>query len=388
MLLRDFGKTGVKLSRLGFGAMRLPITKEKGTPLSGAQGIEQSAMVVRYALEKGINYVDSAPYYCHSESETAVGLAIQGWPRERVFLSTKFPVEGACPRCLRLRLELSLRKMRVDYIDFYHFWGINWEGYVNRIAVPEGPMAEAIKAKSEGLIRHISFSFHDKPENAIKLIDTGHFESMLIQYNLLDRGSAEAIAHAHAKGLGVAVMGPVGGGRLGAPSSVISKATGGSTTAEAALRFVWANPNVDVALSGMENTQQVDQNVATAKRMEPLSDAEVVRIDTLAEHNKKLLDLPCTGCGYCTPCPQGVAIPTIFQMHQWHTAFDLKKSAKERYRGLGKDWEEKNKPVTECTECGECEAKCPQKIAIVGKLKEAHAVLTSADDDVEPEGGA
>jgi uncharacterized protein len=380
MLYREFGTTGVKLSRLGFGAMRLPITKEKGTPLSGAQGIEQSAMIIRYALEKGINFVDSAPYYCHGESETAVGIAVQGWPRERIYISTKFPVESACGRCLRLRLELSLRKMKVDYLDFYHFWGINWDAYVNRIAVDGGPMAEAVKAKEEGLIRHISFSFHDKPENAIKLIDTGNFESMLIQYNLLDRANADAIAHAHAKGLGTVVMGPVGGGRLGTPSTVIAKATGAATTAEAALRFVWANEAIDVALSGMETTQQVDQNVATANRMEPLSAAEVARIDQLAEHNKKLLDLPCTGCGYCTPCPQGVAIPQIFQMHQWHTAFDLKKSAKQRYRGLGKDWVEKNKPATECTECGECEAKCPQKIAIVGKLKEAHAVLMAADE--------
>jgi hypothetical protein len=364
--------------------MRLPIQKDKGAPLSGARGIEQSAMVVRYALEKGINFVDTAPYYCHSESESAVGLAIQGWPRDRLFLSTKYPVESSCGRCLRQRLELSLRKMRADYLDFYHFWGINWDGYVERIAAPNGPMAEALKAKEEGLIRHISFSCHDKPENAIKLIDTGAFESMLIQYNLLDRTNAAALAHAHAKGLGTMVMGPVGGGRLGAPSSVIAKATGAATTAEAALRFVWANPAIDVALSGMENTLQVDQNVATANRMEPLAEAEIARIDQLAEHNKKLLDLPCTGCGYCTPCPQGVAIPQIFQMHQWHTAFDLKKSAKERYRGLGKDWEEKNKPVSECTECGECEAKCPQKIAIVGKLKEAHAVLTSADDDEAP----
>ena len=198
---------------------------------------------------------------------------------------------------------------------------------------------------------------------------------MLVQYNLLDRANAAALEHAHAKGLGTAVMGPVGGGRLGTPSEVIAKATGISSTAEAALRFIWANPNIDIALSGMENQKMIDENVATASRAEPLSADELARIDALTEQNKKLLDLPCTGCGYCTPCPQGVDIPEIFRLQQWHSAFDLKKPATERYRGLGKGWAEKQKPVTSCVECGECEPKCPQKIAIVEKLKAAHKVL-------------
>jgi len=378
MLYRDFGKTGAKVSRLGFGAMRLPIRKEGGAPLSGAKGLAESAAVVRRGLELGITYIDSAPGYCHGESETAIGLAIQGWPRENIYIATKYPTwDSACPKCLRLRIEMSLRKLKTDYIDFYHFHGIGWDAYVSRIAPDGGLMAEARKARDEGLVRHISFSFHDKPENAIKLIDTGDFESMLIQYNLLDRQYDGAIRHAHAKGLGTAVMGSVGGGRLAAPSAVIAQATGASTTAEAALRFVWANPAVDVALSGMENTAQVDENVATADRMEPLSAGEIARIDQLAEHNKKLLDLPCTGCNYYTPCKEGVAIPRIFQLYQWHTAFDLKKSAGAAYRNLGKGWEEKNKPATLCKECGECEPKCPQKIAIPEKLKEAHAVLSA-----------
>jgi hypothetical protein len=377
MLYRDFGKTGVKVSRLGFGAMRLPIEKkdEKG-PRSSITGIEASARVIRYGIEQGITYLDTAPFYCHSESETALGLAIQGWPRDRLYLSTKYPANGTqCGKCLRLRLELSLRKMQTDYIDFYHFWGISWDVFQREIALPDGTMAAALKAKEEGLIRHISFSFHDKPASAIKLIDTGLFESMLIQYNLLDRQNAEPLQHAHAKGLGTVVMGPVAGGRLGTPSEVISKATGISSSAEVALRFIWANPDIDVALSGMENNRMVDENVATAIRAEPLSAAEVARVDALAEQNKKLLDLPCTGCGYCSPCPQGVAIPEIFRMQQWHSAFDLKEPARRDYQGLGKAWAEKQKPATHCVECGECEPKCPQKIAIVTKLKEVHNLL-------------
>ena len=377
---RDFGRTGARVSRLGFGAMRLPILKaDDKAPRSTITGIEESAALIRHAIERGITFVDSAPSYCYSESETAVGLAIRGRPRDRLYLSTKFPLENACGRCLRLRLELSLRKMGTDYLDFYHFWGLSWEGYLGRATNENGPLAAARKAKEEGLIRHLSFSCHDSPENCRRLIDTGEFESMLVQYNLLDRQYADCLRHAHQKGLGTAVMGPVGGGRLGAPSEVLARATGAASTAETALRFVWADPNIDVALSGMQNTQQVDENVATAERREPLSADEVARIDALVEENRKLLDLPCTGCGYCTPCPKGVAIPEIFQYYQWHEAFGLKDSARERYAGLGNGWMEKKKPATACASCGECEPKCPQKIAIMARLKEAHAVLAERD---------
>jgi uncharacterized protein len=377
MLYREFGKTGLKVSRLGMGAMRLPINKpSEKAPLSSVTGLEESAIIVRHAIDQGINYIDSAPFYSWGDSETAVGMGIKGLDRSRFYLSTKFPLGGdPCPQCFRLRLELSLRKMQTDYIDFYHFWGIQWDVYERQIAPPNGLLAEARKARDEGLIRHISFSFHDKPESCMKLIDTGFFDSMLVQYNLLDRANAAALEHAHKKGLGTVVMGPVGGGRLGTPSEVISKATGISNTAEVALRFIWANPNIDIALSGMSSTQMIDENVATASRAEPLGADELARVDALTEQNKKLLDLPCTGCGYCTPCPQGVDIPEIFRLHQWHTAFDLKAPARERYQGLGKGWAEKQKPVTSCINCGQCETKCPQKIAIMEKLRAAHKIL-------------
>jgi len=371
---RDFGKTGARVTRLGFGAMRLPIEKGEDGKVSG---LEEAAQVVRCGLQAGINYVDSAPMYCHHESETAIGMAIQGLPRDSFYLSTKYPLHGACGECLRLRLELSLRKMRTDYLDFYHFWGLGWDKFNRFVTNDKGPLEAALKAKEEGLIRHISFSSHDVPENVNKLIDTGHFESMLVQYNLLDRKNASCLEHAHRAGLGTAVMGPVGGGRLGTASEVIAEATGCPSTAEVALRFVWADPNVDMALSGMENARMIQENVATAERAEPLSPQELARIDALVEENRKLLDLPCTGCGYCTPCLKGVAIPDIFQFYQWHEAFDLKGPARKRYADLGHGWQEKKKPASECAECGECEEKCPQKIAIMERLKEAHKVLAA-----------
>ena len=360
--------------------MRLPISRpERNAPRSAIKGIDESAALIRRGLDRGITYVDSAPSYCHSESETAVGRAIKGLPRDRLTIVTKFPQwgSGACGKCLRTQLELSLRRLDTDYLDFYLFWNLSLEGYTQHTTAKDGPMEAARKAREEGLIRHIGLSCHDKPENCTKLIETGEFESLLVQYNLLDRQYAPCLRLAHERGMGTAVMGPVSGGRLAAPSAVITSAAAVSSTAEAALRFVWANGDIDVTLSGMSDVKQVDENLATADRAEPLSADEIARIDAVFEKNKRLLDLPCTGCGYCTPCPKGVATPEIFRLYQWHEAFGLKGPAREGYAGMGKGWQEKQKDATACDECGECEDKCPQKIAIREKLKAAHKVLAA-----------
>jgi predicted aldo/keto reductase-like oxidoreductase len=157
---REFGNTGVK---------------EK-TVFDHEEGIK----IIRRAYELGVNYFDTAPYYCDGESEIIVGQAIKPF-RDKIYLSTKNPIEDESGEHWRERLENSLKKLDTDYIDFYHMWGISWEAYENSINVPNGPMEAALKAKEEGLIRHISFSFHDKAENLLKLIDTGNFETMICQ---------------------------------------------------------------------------------------------------------------------------------------------------------------------------------------------------------------
>ncbi|MDI6783286.1 MAG: aldo/keto reductase, partial [bacterium] len=158
------------------------------------------------------------------------------------------------------------------------------------------------------LIHHLSFSFHDKPEALIKLVDTGAYESVTVQYNLLDRSNEKEIAYAHEKGLGVVVMGPVGGGRLAAPSEPLQNLipSGFKSTAEAALRFVFANPNVDMAISGMNTLEMVEENAAVASRTEPLAPSEIQRMNDMLEENKRLAELYCTGCNYCMPCPHEV----------------------------------------------------------------------------------
>ncbi len=373
MQYRDFGKTGIKISTLGFGAMRLP---QKETNGKKAYDEDESIKIIHRAFELGVNYIDTAPDYCDSMSEVIVGKALKGW-RDRVYVSTKNRVEDTSGSSFRKKLEESLKKLDVNYIDFYHMWGIGWNDFVEKINVKNGPMTEAIKAKEEGLIKHISFSFHDKPENMIKLIDTGFFETVLCQYNLLDRSNEQAIKYAHDKGVGVVVMGPVGGGRLAAPSEVIRNLLPGKvkSSAEIALRFVITNKNVSCALSGMGNIKMVEENALVASNENCLSDEELKAVYEAMEEKKRLAELYCTGCNYCMPCPHGINIPHNFLLMNYHRVYGLTDYARSEYRKIGMGENSKEKRAEDCTECGLCEKKCPQKIEIRRQLKETAKAL-------------
>ncbi len=180
--------------------------------------------------------------------------------------------------------------------------------------------------------------------------------------------------------MGTLVMGPVSGGRLGTPSELVNRATGISDTAEAALRFVWANPDVDIALSGMKSKEIINRNMATVDNTQPLSKEEINNLDRLHEQNIKLLNLPCTGCSYCVPCPQNVDIPNIFKIVQWHEVFGLKQPAMDRYRWYSNPRSGEKNDASACTACGKCETKCPQHISIIDSLAKAHQLLTGKRD--------
>jgi uncharacterized protein len=373
MQYRKFGNTGVNISALGFGAMRLPTAVVNGQTVFDAA---ESIRIIRRAFELGVNYIDTALYYCGGDSEIIVGQALKGW-RNKIYLSTKNPIENASGDDWRRRLEKSLTKLSTDYIDFYHMWGIGWESFTKDVDVPGGPLAAAVKAKDEGLIRHISFSFHDKPENLNKLVDTGCFESVLCQYNLLDRTNEAAISYAGEKGLGVVIMGPVAGGRLGTPSEAIQRLLPGKSqsSAEVALRFVLNHPQVSCALSGMGSWQMVEENARVASDETPLRPEEIERIKASMEENKRMAELYCTGCNYCMPCPHEVNIPLNFQIMNYHRVYGLTQYAREQYQAIGtKEWL-KGKNAAACAECGICEEKCPQKIQIRDQLKETAAAL-------------
>ena len=376
MQYRPFGKTGVNISTLGFGCMRLPeIQQEDG---SFVVDQEKTDEMLRRAYDLGVNYFDTALFYCHSNSEIAVGKALKPI-RDKVYISTKCPLERVKePADFRKTLEESLRKLDTDYVDFYHFWGINQKAFDEKI-VPMGLIEEAKKLKEEGLIRHISFSFHDKPEALKHIIDNApEMETVLLQYNLLDRTNEEMIQYAAAKGVGVVVMGPVGGGRLAAPTELVKKlGSEGLNTYELALRFVLGNPGVCCALSGMQTIDMVEKNAVVASLETPMTEKEWREVGENLEKLQKFSELYCTGCAYCQPCPKGINIPKIFQAYTYLNVYGLKELAKNTYQGYLKD--EKNPGVTSdaCVNCGFCERKCPQHLKVRELLKKVEGVLGS-----------
>ena len=375
MQYRPFGNTGVNISTLGFGCMRLPeIQKEDG---SWEVDQEKTNEMLMRAYELGVNYFDTALYYCHSNSEIAVGKALKPI-RDKVYISTKCPMDLVKePGDLRKVLETSLKKLDTDYIDFYHFWGINQKVFDEKIA-PMNLIAEAYKLKEEGLLRHISFSFHDSPEALKHIIDNGiGLESVLLQYNLLDCANEEMIQYAASKGLGVVVMGPVGGGRLAAPTELAAKlGTDAVNTYELAFKFVLGNPGVCCALSGMQTLDMVEKNAVVASLENPMSEEEWRRVGESLENLKKFSELYCTGCGYCQPCPKGINIPKIFQAYTYLNVYGLKDLAKNTWNGYLNNEKEPGVSPDASVNCGYCERKCPQHLKVRELLKKVQGVLS------------
>ncbi len=377
MIYRKFGNTGEQISALGFGCMRLPeIEQEDG---SFTMDYEKCDEMLRHAYELGVNYFDTAFFYCHNNSEIAVGRALKPF-RDKVLISTKCPMENVKSKeDYRRQCELSLEKLDTDYIDFYHFWAINKEVFDQKI-MGLGLIEEALKLKEEGKIRHISFSFHDDPDVIKHIIDSApELETMLVQYNLLDRKNEEMIAYAASKGLGVLAMGPVGGGRLAVPVDVSKRLTGRENVAtyELAFRFVLGNQNISCALSGMQTMEMVDQNAAIASLENPMSEAEWKELGEAIDNVKKFSELYCTGCNYCQPCPQGIVIPRIFNAYTYHNVYGLTDLAKKDYQDYIAGPENPGKTVKDCVDCGLCEKKCPQKLKIREQLRKVEGILAS-----------
>ena len=374
MICRVLGRTGLKVSQLGFGAMRLPM---KGEGASSRVDRDLAIPMIHRAFEAGVNYIDTAVGYCNGDSQRAVGEALKAW-RDRVTVSTKNHDYGTDEKAWWKNLENSLERLGVDCIDIYNHHGIGWNRYTQEVEPRLNKWM--FKARDQGLIKHICCSFHDNNEALTKLVDCGYPESITLQYNMLDRQLEEGIARAHEKGIGIVVMGPVAGGRLGASSDVLEKLIPGvKRVPELALRFVLANPNVSAAISGMSTMQQVQENLATGTDATPLSDADKAAIDEHLTRMKKLADLYCTGCGYCEPCPNEINIPQIFTAYNQARVYGLWDLARRTYARIGKGPRAKSKQADACKECGECEKKCPQKIAIRDQLKEAHKLLVKRE---------
>jgi len=356
---KEFGKTGYQVGTLGFGAMRLPTRKD------GHVDFDRAVHLIRYAINHGVNFLDSHHFYHQGESEEAIGRAISGLDRKKLVLQTKIGMYNNYTekQCLQL-LENALKKLRTVYLDFYLTHSLSWEHYqsFNRLFLQVTDKAMAL-----GLIKYRGFSSHDTPENVKKFVESGHFSTMTIQYNLINRQYQSVIELAWKKGMGVVVMGPVGGGLLASPEPEFLKLLppGQTDPAVLALRFVLSNKYVHVACSGMSTLKQVKQNIATAAINKSLTAREINQMDALIKQRKKLLNLPCTACGYCLPCPHQVKIPYLFRQYNLARVFGIEEKARKAYLRLKPE-----ERASSCAGCRLCEKKCPQKIPISRRLRE------------------
>ncbi len=356
---KEFGRTGYRVGTLGFGAMRLPTRKD------GHVDFDRAARLIRYAINHGVNFLDTHHFYHQGESEEAVGRAIAGMGRKNLVLQTKIGMyNNYTEKQFWQLLENALKKLRTSYLDFYLTHSLSWKHYesFNRLFLKVTDKAMALN-----LIKYRGFSSHDTPENVKKFVESGYFSTMTIQYNLINRQYQSVIELAWEKGMGVVVMGPIGGGLLASPEPEFLKLlpSGQTDPAVLALRFVLSDKHVHVACSGMSTLKQVKQNIATATINEPLTAKEISQMDALIKQRRKLLNLPCTGCGYCLPCPHQVKIPYLFRQYNLARVFGIEKKARKAYLRLKA--EEK---ASSCTGCRQCEKKCPQKIPISRRLQE------------------
>lgn len=379
MLYRPFGLTGEKVSILGFGAMRLPFLDGRRERIDVSLATE----MLYYALDNGVNYVDTAlPYHAAAfdgtpgASEGFVGDAVvNGGYRDRVLIATKLPhwAVGSREDMDRI-LNGQLERLRTDRIDCYLLHGIGNEPWEKLKKF--GVLDFLEKAKADGRVRYTGFSYHDEPEHFAPVVDGYDWDFCQIQYNFLDvdfQAGTAGLAYAADKGLAVVVMEPLKGGRLATPvPASIQKIWDGypvrRSPQEWALRFVWDDPRVSLLLSGMSNMEQVVDNVALAAggRAGTLTAEDHALLAGVRDAYRARTAVDCTGCRYCMPCEQGIDIPLILgKVNDASLYEDLEEEKRGYHMGISL---KHTVSASECIECGQCEEACPQHLEVIKEL--------------------
>lgn len=370
MLMRKTNN-GDEISTLGYGAMRLP-TK------NGRINKEEAKKQIYYAIDHGLNVIDTAYPYHNGSSESFLGEILQGEYRDKVKICTKMPswyIKKT--EDMDNYLETQLEKLQTDHIDYYllHSLGENSFYELKKLGVLE--FLES--AKNKGKIKNIGFSFHDNKEAFKKIVDAYNWDVCLIQYNFLDetnQAGTEGLKYAASEGLTVFVMEPLKGGILvgNVPEKVRDiwdKSKIKRTPAERALRWVLNHPEVSCVISGMGKMEEVEENIKVANETLPdsITKEELELYNEVKEVYNKLMKVDCTGCGYCIPCPVGVNIPFCFELYNQKYIFNNNQvsfvyamylggsTSKEGYAGL-------------CNGCGKCAKACPQKLDVPTLLKD------------------
>lgn len=360
-----------QISILGFGCMRFP---KKG----GSVDLEETERQIAYAIENGVNYFDTAYIYPGIEKALGTILEKNGW-RSQVKIATKMPhfliksVDG-----LEKLFQEQLSRLKTDYVDYYlmhmlpdvHIW--------NKL-VKLGVEDWLLEKKQKGQIHRIGFSYHGNTERFLMLLDAWDWDFCQVQYNYMDEYSQAGrpgVTHAAKKGIPVIIMEPLRGGRLvyGLPPKarrLFEEAKPSRSAAEWGLRWLWNQPEVSVVLSGMNSMEMVQENIRIAKSVragELTSKDEDLFYQVKKAVNEKI-KVPCTGCGYCQPCPAGVDIPGIFRCYNVRYTDGWFTGMREYFMCTTLRAERSNASL--CMKCGKCESHCPQNISIQKELSEA-----------------
>lgn len=377
MIYRKFGNADIKLSQLGFGAMRFPITRQYDPTTIDETKAET---MLHYAIDSGVNYIDTAYPYHRQTSETFVGKALRGGYRNKVYLATKMPVWLVKSREDSSKyFNEQLKRLQTDTIDMYLLHSLGKNGWKT---VNDHNMLDFLdKTLAAGKIRFTGFSYHDELPLFKEIVDAYPWTFCLVHLNYVDdhyQAGIEGMEYAYKKGLAVIIMEPLRGGKLAnnVPKEILElmEQTGRSQTpAQFALRWVLNRPEVSCMLSGMSSLEQVEENImfASEEHANTLSPKELQLYQAAKEFYQSKIKVNCTQCGYCMPCPQKIPISFILELYNDACMYDAVRDSQRMYRVFVNPEYRGN----QCTECGECEEKCPQKIPIAVTLKEAHRLL-------------
>jgi predicted aldo/keto reductase-like oxidoreductase len=369
MQYREFGKTGLKVSALGFGAMRLPVLKNNQVDE------ERAVKMIRHAIDEGVNYIDTAYPYHQGESERIVGNALLDGYREKTYLATKCPVwKLEKEEDFEIILEEQLEKLQTDHIDFYLLHALSRDRFEDTVKKFD-LVKKMEKAREQGKIKYLGFSFHDSYDVFQDILDYyDGWDFCQIQYNYVDlthQAGEKGLKEAASKGLAVVVMEPLLGGKLAAPAAHVKELfKEDKSCVEYALDFIWDQPEVSLLLSGMSDETQLEENLLYGDRshIHMVTEEEKEIYKKAKEVYDSMALVGCTGCRYCLPCPFGLPIPDIFTLYNM-TAAHKEEEAVEGYRNITINAES-------CMACHRCEEECPQMIKISQVMPEVANVFS------------
>ena len=365
MLYNTIGDAGIKLSAISFGAMRWPS--------------EQACHdIINHGLDLGLNYVDTSTGYVGGQSERWTGQAVAR-RRGEILFSSKCAF-GRAPRAdeVRRSIDASLAATGLECFDFYQLWGLQADEQL-REALAKGGFVEGVRrAQADGLVRlGLGFTFHGPADLFRAAVDSGHFLCATVSYNLMNRKEEEQIVYAAAHGVGIIVMNPLGGGvlALAGDRSLDFLRDGERGPHHNALRFLLANRGITSSIVGFRAVEEVDQAVAALAGADALTEGFrrglAARMDAVQLSRSDL----CTGCGYCKDCPQGSNPSKFMQAMRDFIRYSVSAGDLERWIWSQYPHADPIKDLQLCSECGQCEQKCPQHLQIVEHIRRAKKAM-------------